>query len=272
MIVFPNSKINLGIYILSKREDGYHTINSCLYPMGWSDALEVLPSNTFSFHNTGLVIDGNTASNMCIKAYELLKKDYDLPPVQIHLHKVIPMGAGLGGGSSDGAFMLKLLNDLFKLKLDEGELITYASQLGSDCAFFVKNKPVFVTGKGDELNEINISLKGKWIIVIYPAVHSSTKEAYEGLDLRYLKKRTAITEILKASISNWKDHLTNDFEKTIFSKYPVLSEIKNQLYNLGAIYASMSGSGSSIYGIFDKEINLKNNFSKDYMIWTGALQ
>ncbi len=271
MIVFPNAKINLGLQILSKRTDGYHNIASCLYPIPWSDILEVLPSDSFSFTLTGLIPEGEKNNNSCVKAYEILKKDYNLPPIQIHLHKVIPTGAGLGGGSADGAFMLKLLNDLFTLKINESMLINYASRLGSDCAFFIRNKPAFVTGRGDELDEINISLKNKWILLLYPTIHSSTKEAYDGLDLQHLKKEISLTEVLELPITEWKTILKNDFEQTIFAKYPILSDLKNRLYEMGARYASMSGSGSTIYGIFDKEITIKNNFPKDYHTWSEKL-
>ncbi|MCS6822820.1 MAG: 4-(cytidine 5'-diphospho)-2-C-methyl-D-erythritol kinase [Cytophagaceae bacterium] len=254
MIAFPNAKINLGLNIVSKREDGYHNIETCFYPILWSDALEILKSDTFSFESRGLPIAGSIDNNLCVRAYKLMQEKYDLPPVRILLYKNIPMGAGLGGGSSDATATICLLNELFELNLKKDDLTQLASSLGSDCAFFVHNKPSIAYGRGNIMKEINLSLRGKHIIVVYPDVHVSTGNAYA--QTVPAKPTVKIEDILLAQpIRNWKDKLINDFEKTVFAKHPLLSEIKQMLYMHGAEYAAMSGSGSAIFGIFDSKPN-----------------
>lgn len=256
MIAFPNIKINLGLRITSKREDGYHNIESCFYPVSWCDALEITEDTHFSFKSSGLTIPGEPASNLVIKAYELLKEDFIIPPVKVHLIKSIPMGAGLGGGSADGAFMLKLLNDKFELDINREKLETYALQLGSDCPFFINNQPVIAKGRGEVLESININLEGKYVVLINPNLHIGTKEAYAGVvpdpaqaELKEMLENTPLAE--------WKDLVRNDFEKSVFKLHPSLKNIKSELYRLGAQYASMSGSGSTMYGIFDLEPNIE---------------
>jgi 4-diphosphocytidyl-2-C-methyl-D-erythritol kinase len=251
MVVFPNAKINLGLYITEKRKDGFHNLESCFYPIPWIDALEILPSDNFKFTSSGTDIPGNTEDNLCIKIYQILKKEFNLPEVNIYLHKTIPIGAGLGGGSSDAAFTIKLLNELFELKLNEEQMESYVRPLGSDCAFFIRNKPVFAFGKGDQFENINVNLSGKYGLIIYPEVHISTKEAYSGITPR--KPSNSIKNILSGDIYSWKDLLKNDFEESIFKKYQALSSLKQNLYDHGAVYASMSGSGSCMYGIFEKD-------------------
>lgn len=252
MVVFPNAKINLGLQITGKRSDGYHDISTVMVPIPWYDILECVPSDKkTSFQSSGLHIPGPSTENLCLRAYELLRKDYDLPPVQIHLHKVIPFGAGLGGGSADAAFMLRMLSEEFQLFLNDEILEIYASQLGSDCAFFVKNKPALAEGRGELLSDIGINLKGYKMVVIYPQIAVSTADAY-----RYCKpepNRQNLREILALPISAWKDHLHNQFEESVFSMYPVLKELKDQFYKAGAIYAAMSGSGSALFGLFEKD-------------------
>ena len=181
MITFPNAKINIGLFVTEKRQDGFHNLESIFYPIQWNDVLEAIPSDAFEFNTSGLAIDGDSDSNLCVKAYQLLKNDFDIPPIKAHLHKVIPMGAGLGGGSSDGAFMLKLINDLFELNLSTKQLQNYARQLGSDCAFFIENKPVFAFNKGDEFKEVDLDLKDNKLLCIYPNAHVTTAEAYGGI-------------------------------------------------------------------------------------------
>lgn len=250
MIWFPTAKVNLGLYVLSKRDDGFHNISTCFYPVGWQDILEIIPANKFSFTSSGITIPGNENDNLCIKAYNLLKQDYDLPAVTIHLHKIIPMGAGLGGGSSDAAFTLTGLNELFKLGLKTADLHHYTKQLGSDCSFFLYNKPMIASGKGDELQAIDFSLSENKIVVIYPEIHVNTAAAYA--DLQPNDDRVALEKILKQDAALWKHDLNNDFENTIFQSYPAIKAIKDTLYDEGAIYASMSGSGSAVYGIFQQ--------------------
>ncbi|MEQ8713220.1 MAG: 4-(cytidine 5'-diphospho)-2-C-methyl-D-erythritol kinase [Cyclobacteriaceae bacterium] len=255
MITFPNIKINLGLRITSKREDGYHNIESCFCPIPWCDALEITDADQFSFESSGLPIPGESSSNLVVKAYEQLKKDFDLPPVKVHLLKSIPMGAGLGGGSADGAFMLKLLNEKFKLGLVDEQLEAYALRLGSDCPFFIKNQPVIAKGRGEVFEPINLSLAGKHVVLINPGLHIGTKEAYAGVVPH--TPETELKELLeKTSIDGWKDIINNDFEVSAFKLHPSLQLLKDELYNKGALYASMSGSGSTIYGIFDSDPRL----------------
>ena len=268
MVVFPNAKINLGLHILRKRPDGFHEIASCMYPIGWTDALEIVPAEQFSFVSSGIAIPGDAATNLCVKAYQLLQADYTLPPVAIHLHKVVPIGAGLGGGSADAAFTLKALSELFELGLAVAELKRYATQLGSDCAFFIENTPQYCTGRGECCEALPLSLSGKWILLINPGVHIATSEAYAGVRPRQPEK--ALRDLLSAPLSTWRETVSNDFEASLFSSYPLLSQLKEELYHHGATYASMSGSGSTVFGIFEKEPELEN-ISTDFMVWKGKL-
>lgn len=258
MVAFPHCKINLGLHVISRREDGYHNIETCFYPVPWTDILEVIPSKEFTFTSSGSVIPGKEADNLCVKAYQFLQTQFKLEPVKIHLHKVLPTGAGLGGGSSDAAFTLRLLNTVFNLKFTTNQLKEFASQLGSDCTFFVEDKPMLGSGRGEQLTELQLSLKGYYLVVVKPDIHVSTAEAYAGVLPQQPDK--TIAEILSYPIAKWKDNLVNDFEKSVFKKYPSIEEIKNELYNCGAIYASMSGSGSSVYGIFQSETDLSSHF------------
>jgi 4-diphosphocytidyl-2-C-methyl-D-erythritol kinase len=249
MIQFPNCKINLGLSILAKRADGFHELETVFYPIAVSDALEILPSENLILTQTGIAVPGDPDQNLCLKAYHLLKKDFPrLPTVQLHLHKNIPMGAGLGGGSSDGTSALLILNQQFSLGLNHTQLIEYASQLGSDCPFFVYNKPCHATGRGEVLNPIALDLSNYQFLMVHPGKHISTAWAFQQLTPN--KKSESIQSIIEKPISVWKDLLINDFESPVFKAEPTLLAIKEQLYQLGAIYASMSGSGSSLYGIF----------------------
>jgi 4-diphosphocytidyl-2-C-methyl-D-erythritol kinase len=268
MISFPPCKINLGLNIVAKRPDGFHAIETCFYPIPWTDILEIIISDKLEFTQTGLSIPGRSEDNLCLRAYEILKKDFDLKPVKIHLHKVIPTGAGLGGGSSDAAHMLRLLNAIFALGLTTDQLRKYAAKLGSDCAFFVEDKPMIGTGRGEVLSEVSLSLNEKFIVLIKPDLHVSTAEAYAGVEPR--PAAHAVQDISEGGLLNWKEFLKNDFEDSVFKKYPVIKEIKEKLYLDGALYASMSGSGSSVYGIFEKPVDLMNEFS-DCMYWSGKL-
>ncbi|GAB4336472.1 MAG: 4-(cytidine 5'-diphospho)-2-C-methyl-D-erythritol kinase [Flammeovirgaceae bacterium] len=272
MISFPNAKINLGLNVLSKREDGYHNLSTCFYPIEWSDILEITPSESFEIQLSGLPIYGKIQENLCVKAYHLLKKDFDIPLVKIHLHKLLPMGAGIGGGSADGSFTLKLLNQMFSLNLSDEQLEKYALLLGSDCPFFIQNKPVLAEGRGEIFKPISLNLNGKYIILVFPNFSVSTKEAFSGIKPRVPQK--SIGEVLNQSIDTWKNDLYNDFEKSIFPRYPQLSKIKDFFYEKDAIYASMSGSGSTMYGIFDQEteLDIESFFAKDFVVWKGFLK
>lgn len=269
MISFPPCKINLGLNVISKRSDGYHNLETCFYLVPLTDALEILPADTLSFNLSGNAIPGDAADNLCLKAYKLLQKDFDLKPVAIFLHKVIPSGAGLGGGSSDGAHTLRLLNNLFKLNLTTEKLKSYALQLGSDCPFFIEDKPMLGTGRGEVLTEIDVNLHGKFLVLVKPDIHVSTAEAYGGV--LPAVPSTRIKEILEGQpVGAWKDVLINDFEKSVFAKHPLIGAIRQQLYQCGALYASMSGSGSSVFGIFEKPVDLKSQFG-DHFYWGNML-
>jgi 4-diphosphocytidyl-2-C-methyl-D-erythritol kinase len=203
-----------------------------------------------------------------VKAYELLARDYSLPPVEIHLLKAIPIGAGLGGGSADAAFTIRALNELFGLQLTTLRQQDYARTLGSDCAFFIENKPTYCYGKGDQFEEIPLRLTGKWIVLVNPGLHIATAEAYARV--RPARPATDLRELLQLPIAGWRTTVVNDFEASLFPGYPQLSAIKDKLYELGALYASMSGSGSTVYGIFENEPEGSNNFSP-YAVWQGEL-
>lgn len=269
MIVFPNCKINLGLNIVSRRTDGYHNLETIFYPLPLYDVLELIRSGNenaqATFSTSGLTIDGNKENNLCIKAYELLKKDYPtLPAAIIHLHKAIPTGAGLGGGSADAAFTLKLANDKFNLGLSASQLINYSLQLGSDCPFFIINKPCFATGRGEILEEIQLSLADYKIIIINPGIHVSTPQAFAGISPTLPSK--SVKDIIQQPIATWRAELINDFEKNIFIQYPEIASIKNELYDNGAVYASMSGSGSTVYGIFNKSDSIDLHLPSHYFI------
>jgi 4-diphosphocytidyl-2-C-methyl-D-erythritol kinase len=251
MILFPPAKINLGLHILFKRNDGYHELESAMYPIPFTDVLEILPSEKFEFKQTGLTIDGDSNNNLCVKAYQLLNEIYNIPPVYIHLRKIIPMGGGLGGGSSDGSFILTALNSIFNLNISVSKLEELASQLGSDCPFFIQKVPQIAKGRGEILNPIAINLEGYYLKLINIGVHVGTKEAYDGA--KFSTSLKSVSEIITQPISTWKNELVNDFEATVFTIYPELQAVKDELYNEGAIYASMSGSGSTLFGIFEKE-------------------
>jgi 4-diphosphocytidyl-2-C-methyl-D-erythritol kinase len=269
MLTFPNAKINIGLHITEKRPDGFHNLESCFYPVGWSDVLEILPAEKLSFKSTGIPIPGNPETNLCLKAYHLVKQDFDIPPVMIHLHKVVPIGAGMGGGSADCAFTIKTLNELFELHLTNEQMENYARTLGSDCAFFIQNRPQYCFGKGDEFSEISLDLSGKYIVLVNPNIHISTAEAYSGV--KPVKSGIDLKEILQKPVNQWVDIVKNDFENHLLPKYPTIATIKNTLYTQGAKYACMTGSGSTVFGIFDIAIDLQETFA-EYAIWQGKME
>jgi 4-diphosphocytidyl-2-C-methyl-D-erythritol kinase len=268
MILFPNAKINLGLYVTEKRSDGFHNLSTCFYPVPWSDILEITPHDAFEFSTSGLAISGALETNLCFRAYQLLKEVFPIPPVHIHLHKVIPMGAGLGGGSSDAAYTLIGLRDMFKLPLTNEDLVPYAQKLGSDCAFFLFNQAQMGAEKGDVLTPLDLSLTGKHLVMVYPNFGISTQEAYAGIKPQ--KARKNWEKQFSKPLDTWKETISNDFENSLFPKYPQLADLKNELYALGAQYAAMSGSGSTLFGIFDQEIQLPEAWSA-FQTWTGLL-
>ena len=252
MITFPNAKINIGLNITEKRSDGYHNLETIFYPIDLCDSLEFVQNDETQFNCTGLKIEGEPENNLILKAYKLLKEEFDLPNIDIHLHKAIPMGAGLGGGSADAAFMLKMLNDEFKLGLSSLELEQKAAKLGADCAFFIQNKPVFATGIGNIFEPIQLSLKGYYLVLVKPDIFVSTKDAFAHIIPT--QPTQSLKEIIRMPVETWRATMKNDFEESVFQKFPEIAAIKDKLYDMGAIYASMSGSGSSVFGIFREQV------------------
>lgn len=273
MISYPNAKINLGLNIVGKRPDGYHDIESVFYPVPLCDILEILRSDAdvTSFHPTGLVVPGPVSDNLCLKAFDVFQSAVRRPlsTADIYLHKVIPMGSGLGGGSSDGAFTLKMINDLSALSYSEKDLSGMASRLGSDCPFFIRNQPAFAEGRGEILSEVEISLRGYFLALVIPPVHLNTAEAY-GMILPS-KPAVPLRDIVMRPVTEWKGTMINDFETPVTAKFPEIGAIKEKLYELGAVYSSMSGSGSAVYGLFDHPIRLSAHFPSSYQTHTHTL-
>ena len=267
MITFPNAKINLGLNIVEKRPDGYHNLETIFYPVGWKDALEVVPADAVSLTVSGIPIAGEAEKNLVMKAYCLLKEDYELDNLAIYLQKNIPFGAGLGGGSADGAFMLSLLNRYFNLQLTEEELAVYAVRLGADCPFFIYNRPVFATGIGDVLEPIEVGLGDNRIVIIKPDVAVPTAEAYSRVVPR--RPATSLKTLITSPVEEWKDSVENNFEASVFAIHPELAELKELLYKKGALYASMSGSGSALYGIFPPDSCPQFDLS-NCLVWSPA--
>ena len=263
MIAFPNAKINIGLQVTERRPDGYHNLDTVFYPIPINDALEVIVAEGADYdcrlHISGITIEGDTDNNLVVRAYRLLGADYTLPSVDIYLHKHIPTGAGLGGGSADASFMLRLLNEMFELGITTEKLETYAARLGADCPFFITGKPVYATGIGNEFHPIDLDLSGWHIVVVKPDVFVSTKEAYSMVKPE--KPAMTLDKKITLPIAQWKESISNDFEKGIFALHPELNDIKNKLYGLGATYAAMSGSGAALFGLFEAPIdNLEQHF------------
>lgn len=273
MVVFPNCKINIGLNILGKRPDGFHDLETVFIPILLKDSLEIIwaKENTADivFSQSGFMVEGSAEDNLCIKAYRLLKKDFPgLPAIQMHLHKAVPMGAGLGGGSADAAFTLKLLNDKFHLGLSSEQLINYSLRLGSDCPFFIINKPCFATGRGEKLAPLEISLTGYRLVLINPRIHINTAWAFTQLKNEPATNRISkdLLQYIQHPIQNWRNTISNDFETAVFAMHPPLKAIKEMLYNKGAVYAAMSGSGSTLFGLFEKASKPALKFEKDWFV------
>lgn len=258
MLTFPNAKINLGLNITEKRPDGYHNLETVFYPVPVEDALEIIPlpdapRGTCTLHLAGQEITGTLEDNLVAKAYRMLDADFGLPAVDIHLLKRIPSGAGLGGGSSDAAFMLKMLNEQFGLGLTEDNLEAYATRLGADCAFFVRNRPTFAEGIGNIFSPLpSFSLSGYRLLLVKPDVFVSTRDAFARIKPR--RADASPKEIVRLPVEKWRGRLVNDFEESVFPQFPLIGETKDEMYRLGAVYASMSGSGSSVFGLFKNEV------------------
>ena len=270
MICFPNAKINLGLNIVSKRSDGYHNLETVFYPIGIKDALEIIvkeEQTIDTFFEAGIKIDSSSEDNLVMKALRLMRGHYDFPALEIHLLKAIPFGAGLGGGSADASFMLRLINDTFRLGATNEELASLAVKLGADCPFFIYNHPVFASGIGEVFENIELSLSDYTFVLVKPDIHVSTKDAFGGI--APIHPTHSLKEIVKQPVPDWRGLMVNDFENTVFRKYPSIEAIKDKLYMLGALYASMSGSGSSVYAIFnDKPENIDSLFPGCF-IWIG---
>ncbi len=270
MIVFPPAKINIGLQVTGKREDGYHSIESVFYPIPLCDVLELLPNDAagLQLETLGISIPQDGTENLCQKAYRIINEKYNLPGMKAALLKNIPTGAGLGGGSSDGSAMINLINALAKLNLNTEERLEFSAQLGSDCPFFIEPKPSFISGRGEIIQAHPVQLKGKYLVLIHPNIHVPTAKAYSLISPK--KPEFNLVSLDETNIHQWKDQVFNDFEPGIFGLFPELKKIKESLYELGAIYASMSGSGSSIYGIFDAQPKLNKQFEGLYY-WQGFL-
>jgi 4-diphosphocytidyl-2-C-methyl-D-erythritol kinase len=272
MLVFPKAKVNIGLRITGKRNDGYHNIETVFYPVNLCDALEIVLNEQASdkdiFALTGYNIPGSREDNLVLRAVSKLRERFSIPFLKIHLHKSIPAGAGLGGGSSDAACMLQTMNRIFSLSLSTDELKVIAAGLGSDCSFFIDCQPAFASGKGEILVPVSNVLSGFYGVLLNPGIPISTKEAYDDCQPAVPDKHLA--ELINRPISEWKEHIVNDFEKTIFKKHPAIKMIKQELYDTGAVYSSMSGSGSTVYGIFDKKPVIQGRLKK-YVIYNGEL-
>ena len=261
MLAFANAKINLGLNVIGKRSDGYHNLETVFYPVKLYDVIELTDAAETTCVIRGIEVPGESSDNICLKAYQLLNADFNLPAQRITLLKNIPVGAGLGGGSSDAAFLIRLLNDKFQLGLTIGQMEAYAARLGADCPFFIRNRPVFAEGIGDEFTEVKLDLSAYHIVLVKPEVHVSTADAYNGIKPEI--PSTSLKDLIHLPFQEWKSNLRNDFEYSVFAKYPQIAALKAALYDAGAGYAAMSGSGSCVFGIFENEVRLpeleKNN-------------
>lgn len=276
MITFPNAKINLGLNIVEKRPDGYHNLETVFYPVPIEDALEINVLNEgdekFRLHQAGLEIEGEAENNLVVKAYKLLDEEFNLPPVDIHLFKHIPSGAGLGGGSSDAAYMLKLLNEKFNLGLTNETLEEYAARLGADCAFFIRNAPTYAEGIGNIFSPISLSLKGYQVVLVKPDIFVSTRKAFSLIKPH--RQEVPLKEVIEHPIEEWRELMVNDFEESVFPQFPAIKEIKERLYTQGAIYAAMTGSGSSVFGLFkpEEKESVEKDFGEKAFVYRGVLK
>ncbi len=276
MICFPNAKINIGLHVTGKREDGYHNIETLFYPVKLTDILEIIPlsgkdSDRVRFINTGIKIDVDASDNLCVRAWRELSHIRPLPPVKIHLHKIIPHGAGLGGGSSNAASVLMTLNELFELNIADSELALIAGRIGSDCPFFIYNKPVFAKGRGDILEPAGIDLSGCRIVIVHPGKGINTAWAYSMI--RITNRNGSLMDILQTDPATWQGRVINDFEPVVFASYPIVNDIRQKLTGSGAFFASVTGSGSAVYGLFnstDDKVNLEDQFPGMF-VWEGIL-
>lgn len=273
MLEFPNCKINIGLNVTSKREDGYHDIETIFYPLPWCDVLEIVPeisvnnaqsSKPDTLHLSGIAVPGAAGDNICLKAATLLRKDFpEISPLAIHLHKTIPSGAGLGGGSADGAFTLVLLNRIFKLGLSASQLTDYALRLGSDCPFFINNTPCFAAGRGEAMEPVSLDLSAYTIVLINPGIHINTGWAFSQLTPAVPSQK--LNQLIQQPLTEWKNLIRNDFEEPVLRQYPQIAAAKEELYANGALFAAMTGTGSTVYGIFVKDVPKKLRWSNHHL-------
>lgn len=266
MILYPIAKINIGLDIIRKRDDGYHDIETVFYPIALSDELSIVPSDVFSLQISGIEIESNTEDNLVTKAFRLMEQEHGISPVSVCLKKNIPTGAGLGGGSSDAAFMIKGLNELYSLNLTSLKMREYAASLGSDCAFFIDSTPSLACGRGEQLTPINLNLNNYRLLLVKPDEYVSTREAYSGVTPSV--PAISLSDTIKSDINQWKHKISNQFEESVFAKHPAIATLKSKMYESGALYAAMSGSGSSVFGIFDTLPCHVDYMFKDCFIWT----
>ena len=269
MVVYPNAKINLGLNITEKRPDGYHNIESVFLPIQLCDTLSIIENPKFEFIQSGIKLDSEPENNLVVKAFRILEREFKLPPVSIQLEKNIPFGGGLGGGSSDASFCLKAVNSLFDLNINDDKLAEYSKKIGADCPFFIYNKPSLVKGIGDIITPIDINLNDYILVLVKPDFGVPTPLAYKNIQPQ--KSAYPINEVISKPIELWKNKLSNDFEFSVFKLFPELKEIKEKLYSLGAVYASMSGSGATMFGLFRGNQNVKNEFS-NYFVFQENIQ
>lgn len=267
MILYPNAKVNIGLDILKKRSDGFHELETIMYPIGLTDILTInfSTSNNFRFSTTGITIDGNPNDNLIVSAYKLINKKHKLPALDIHLHKSIPFGAGLGGGSADCAFAIAGINKLCEINMSIEEMEYFAAELGSDCPFFIQNRPALAKGRGELLSLVDIDLTDFYFAIVIPPIPISTKLAYSKVQPQFPEEK--LEHNITKNINNWKTLIKNDFEDSVFPEFPEIKKIKETFYNSGAVYASLSGSGSAVFGIFEEKPELKQNFPENYFIW-----
>ncbi len=277
LVLFPNAKLNFGLHITGRRPDGFHDLETAFVPIAWTDALEVLPTDApdATLTLTGRPIPGDPATNLCLRAWRLLKADFPaMPPAHLHLHKVVPIGAGLGGGSADAAFVLRALNEVFELGLLPDALLPYARRLGADCAFFLLNRPVLATARGDEFQPLDGTpadllprLAGHAVVVVWPGIGIGTAEAFR--DAVPAAPARPLAEVLALPLAEWRGALVNDFEAALAPRFPVLAEVKAALYAAGAVYASLSGSGSAVFGVFEGDAPVVD-FPENFVVWRGG--
>lgn len=272
MILFSPAKINIGLHILARRIDGFHNLQSLMYPVGLSDILEIREapdsSEALQFSQSGIHFESDFQSNLCVRAWSLLKAETTVPALEIHLHKQIPVGAGLGGGSSNASTVLRGVNQLAPKPVSEEVLMRLAGELGSDCPFFLKDAPQMIEGRGEILRPALPELQGLYLLLLFPEIHISTAEAYAGVQAAI--PEYSLDQLISAPIRDWKKSIINDFEPSIFDRHPEIRGLKEALYDAGALYASLSGSGSALYGIFQERPQLSPSVEK-YLLWSGPV-